>query len=70
MSSVARGLPGDSNSVLHTFATGPADALEPDTENALHDPSVCLVYSALRSGWLPAHRDACPDCLSTTRGPA
>jgi hypothetical protein len=53
MSSVARGLPGDSNSVLHTVATGPADALEPDTENALHDPSVCLIDSAIRSGWHP-----------------
>jgi hypothetical protein len=67
MSSVTGGLPGDSNRVEHTFATGPAHALEPDTENALCDPSVHLIDSTIRSGWPPALGDACPSCLSMTQ---
>jgi len=67
MSSVTGGLPGDSNRVEHTFATGPAHALVPDTEHALCDPSVHLIDSTIRSGWPPALGDACPRCLSMTQ---
>jgi hypothetical protein len=69
MSSVVGGLPGDSNRVEHTFATGPAHALEPDTENALCNPSVHLIDSTIRSGWPPTLGDACPSCLSLTEDP-
>jgi len=69
MSSVTGGLPGDSNRVEHTFATGPAHALEPDTENALCDPFVHLIDSTMRSGWPPALGDVCARCLSMTQDP-
>ena len=64
-STVTGGLPGDARRVEHTFATGPAHALEQGSDVALCDPALHIVDSTIREGWPPTLGDVCPGCLST-----
>ena len=66
ISSVTGGLPGDAARVEHTFATGPAHAVEPGTLVATCDSSLPIIDSTMREGWPPVFGEVCPTCLAIT----